>query len=242
MHRLFQQFVERLASASSRESLGDAMSGAAAALHLPCFAYLAVPDRSGNAPQLISNYPLKWTQHYLQNNYERFDPVILEALEQPEPFKWGLGLERISFSTPQREMLAQAASFGIRHGFTVPIHSASGLTAAVTFAVDERRPSFDRCIEEYARVLQLMAICFHSHALRKLHPDHGIGGWSLSPRELECLEWAAQGKSAWEIGRILGISRYTVASYLENAKEKLGVRTIVQAATRLAAARTQQQD
>ena len=59
----------------------------------------------------------------------------------------------------------------------------------------------------------------------------------LSPRELECLEWAAQGKSAWEIGRILGISRHTVASYLDNAKEKLGVRTIVQAATRLAAAK-----
>jgi DNA-binding CsgD family transcriptional regulator len=51
------------------------------------------------------------------------------------------------------------------------------------------------------------------------------------------LEWAAEGKSAWEIGHILGISRYTVAYYLENAKEKLGVRTIVQAATRLAAAK-----
>jgi len=64
----------------------------------------------------------------------------------------------------------------------------------------------------------------------------------LSPRELECLEWAAQGKSAWEIGCILGISRYTVASYLESAKEKLGVRTIVQAALRVAAAKREEQN
>jgi len=62
-----------------------------------------------------------------------------------------------------------------------------------------------------------------------------IDGVQLSPRELECLEWAARGKTAWEIGRILGISRYTAASYLNNAKEKLGVRTIVQAVMRIAA-------
>jgi DNA-binding CsgD family transcriptional regulator len=62
-----------------------------------------------------------------------------------------------------------------------------------------------------------------------------IDGVSLSAREFECLEWAAQGKSAWEIGRILNISRHTVATYLENAKSKLGVRTVVQAVARLAA-------
>ena len=62
-------------------------------------------------------------------------------------------------------------------------------------------------------------------------------GVSLSPREYECLEWAAQGKSAWEIGRILGISRHTAAFHLENAKAKLGVRSICQAVARLIASR-----
>jgi hypothetical protein len=47
---------------------------------------------------------------------------------------------------------------------------------------------------------------------------------------------ASQGKSAWEIEQILGISHNTVASYPENAKQKLGVRTIAQAVARLAAA------
>ena len=147
--------------------------------------------------------------------------------------------ERIT-SQRQQELFADAARFGIRHGFTVPIHDASGPIGAVTFAVDERRPSFERCIHEHARVLQLMAIYFHAHARRKLCTDGVVQGVSLSPREFECLEWAAQGKSAWEIGRILGISRHTVSSYLDNAKEKLGVRSIVQAAARLAAAKQEQ--
>ena len=55
------------------------------------------------------------------------------------------------------------------------------------------------------------------------------GGRQTAPREIECLKWAAQGKSAWETGRIHGISRHTVAFYLDNAKAKLGVRSTVQA-------------
>ncbi|MCC8957362.1 helix-turn-helix transcriptional regulator [Bradyrhizobium sp. Pear77] len=59
----------------------------------------------------------------------------------------------------------------------------------------------------------------------------------MSSGELECLHWASQGKSTWDISRILGISRHTIASYLDSAKEKLGVRTTAQAVTRIAAAK-----
>jgi DNA-binding CsgD family transcriptional regulator len=76
---------------------------------------------------------------------------------------------------------------------------------------------------------------FHAHAQRRIASNRPVAGASLSPREAECLEWAAQGKSAWEIGAILGISRHTVSTYLENAKTKLGVRTIVQAVAQVIA-------
>jgi DNA-binding CsgD family transcriptional regulator len=78
-----------------------------------------------------------------------------------------------------------------------------------------------------------MAMYFHAHVRRGIASGEVINDLSLSPREFECLEWAAQGKSAWEIGQILGISRHTVATYLDNAKAKLGVRTIVQAVARI---------
>jgi LuxR family transcriptional activator of conjugal transfer of Ti plasmids len=103
----------------------------------------------------------------------------------------------------------------------------------MTFAADERRPQFERFINEHARVLQLMAMYFHAHVRRKLGSDHVIDGTALSPRELQCLSWAAQGKSAWETGRILGISRHTVAFHLDNAKAKLGVRSTIQAVARV---------
>ena len=204
------------------------MSQAAAGLNLSCFAYLSLPDKTDGQAGLISNYPSAWTTHYLQRHYERFDPVIIQALSHPEPFKWGLELG-LSATSKSQELFEEAARFGIRYGFTIPIHNDSGPVAAVTFAADERRPQFARTISEHARVLQLMAMYFHAHAQRRIGTNQPITGASLSPREAECLEWAAQGKSAWETGTILGISRHTVATYLENAKTKLGVRTIVQA-------------
>jgi len=48
---------------------------------------------------------------------------------------------------------------------------------------------------------------------------------SLSGRELDCLHWAAIGKTSWETARILGVSEHTINFHLKNASAKLGVRT-----------------
>jgi DNA-binding CsgD family transcriptional regulator len=45
---------------------------------------------------------------------------------------------------------------------------------------------------------------------------------SLTPRELEVLTWVAQGKSAWEIGAILQITKRTVDEHVNTAVRKLG--------------------
>jgi DNA-binding CsgD family transcriptional regulator len=51
----------------------------------------------------------------------------------------------------------------------------------------------------------------------------------LSPRERQCLELAAQGKSDWVSSKILGLSERTVHNHVENAKRRLQVATRVQA-------------
>jgi DNA-binding CsgD family transcriptional regulator len=52
--------------------------------------------------------------------------------------------------------------------------------------------------------------------------EAGAGTRSLTTRELEVLTWVARGKSAWEIGVILGISKRTVDEHTQTAKRKLG--------------------
>ena len=238
MHRVFQRFIDGLAASSNAETLRTVLAEAGGALDLSCFAYISLPLRRGDTPELVSTYPVKWTDHYLQHSYERVDPVIIKALATSDPFEWGQEFRTAPLTKPQCDLLDEAAQFGIRCGFTVPIHDPRGPIAAVTFATDERRATFRHCIEQHRHVLQLMAMYFHAHARKQLAPNRVVDGVALSPRELECLEWAAQGKSAWEIGRLLNISRRTAAFHLDNAKAKFGVRTICQAVAKLAAAKS----
>jgi DNA-binding CsgD family transcriptional regulator len=51
----------------------------------------------------------------------------------------------------------------------------------------------------------------------------------LTPREREVLAWAAQGKSAWEIGEILHITKRTVDEHALTAARKLGATNRTQA-------------
>lgn len=238
MHNTFRTFIENLSRSVDTQGLQHALSQVAAAFDLRCFAYLSLPDRRDAEPCLISTYPRAWTSHYLQNHYERLDPVVEHALSDPEPFEWGPDRGLAEASRAQRALFEEAAEFGIRYGFTIPIHDSRDRFAAITFAVDEPRPPFRRCVERKAQVFQLMALLFHAQVRRVMHGDRLVAGVRLSHRQMQCLEWAAQGKSASDIGCILGISPRTSAFHIENAKAKLGVRTVSQAVALLAASKS----
>lgn len=51
----------------------------------------------------------------------------------------------------------------------------------------------------------------------------------LSSREVECLQWLASGKTLFEAAIILGISERTLRYHINNARDRLGVATTIQA-------------
>jgi DNA-binding response OmpR family regulator len=60
---------------------------------------------------------------------------------------------------------------------------------------------------------------------------------NLNDREIETLTWAARGKTSAEIAQILGLSKRTVDFHIDNARDKLGVATRIQAAIKAATSR-----
>ncbi|MET4387529.1 DNA-binding CsgD family transcriptional regulator [Bradyrhizobium sp. F1.4.3] len=52
----------------------------------------------------------------------------------------------------------------------------------------------------------------------------------LSPQQKQCLRWVEEGKSSWEIGVILRISRNTVDFHIKSVMRKLEVSSRIQAA------------
>ncbi|TWG95972.1 DNA-binding CsgD family transcriptional regulator [Mesorhizobium sp. J18] len=237
MQSVFETFVERLSVGVDEVDFRAALASTISEFDIPAFAYLSLPLKAAGTPRLISNYPPCWTSHYMRNRYDTIDPVIVQARGGKHPFRWGSDFGRHGTSKPQQRLFDEAAEFGIRCGLTIPIHDRRGRTAAVTFAADESSPTFFRVAERYEQALQLMATCFHIGVRKKLSADRVVDGVLLTHREYECLQWAARGKSAGDIGSILGITRRTASFHLDNAKKKLGVRTVVQAVARLAASR-----
>lgn len=59
------------------------------------------------------------------------------------------------------------------------------------------------------------SLLHHAESRRRLDPQ-------LTAREHDCLLWAGEGKTDWEISVILGISRSTVIKHIAAAREKLG--------------------
>jgi DNA-binding CsgD family transcriptional regulator len=71
--------------------------------------------------------------------------------------------------------------------------------------------------------LQLFAVHAQDAALRLLVPvAERPERPALTPRELEVLRWTMEGKTAWEVGALLGISERTVVFHINNGTHKLG--------------------
>ena len=62
--------------------------------------------------------------------------------------------------------------------------------------------------------------------------DRSFASRLITERQLECLSWVQEGKSATDIGAILGLSGRTVEKHIIKVCGHLGVKTRVQAVVR----------
>jgi DNA-binding CsgD family transcriptional regulator len=62
-----------------------------------------------------------------------------------------------------------------------------------------------------------------------------IPDMDLTEREIESLVWSARGKTSGEIATILGLSKRTVDFHIDNARNKLGVATRIEAVVKATA-------
>jgi LuxR family transcriptional regulator, quorum-sensing system regulator CciR len=105
----------------------------------------------------------------------------------------------------------------------VPVHLAFGQIGAVSFnPIDRERLDLSEELRRYGDAFGLFARTFVASyvsamvGMQRLPP-----GSRLSKREVECLRWAAVGKTDLEISMIIGRSRATVRFHIHNASIKL---------------------
>jgi DNA-binding CsgD family transcriptional regulator len=185
------------------------------------------PLRPPRGAVLLHNYPAEWMRAFSELDFYYIDPVFHYANRSLTPFFWDADEFRAELTAPQLEIMEEARRFGIEHGYTVPIHAprSPGAYRASCSVVPD---SAVVAAESYFAV-QLMSCYMYSALSREAEAKPGAAPRGLTRRERQCLELAAQGKSDWVAGRILGISERTVHNHIEHAKRRLGVATRVQA-------------
>lgn len=105
----------------------------------------------------------------------------------------------------------------------IPIHLPFGQIAAASFlSPDPDASDLSMAYAQAADALAALARAFiQSYVKVTDRARPGMAGVSLTKREVECLRWAAAGKTNDEIGIILGLQRTTVRFHIRSASTKL---------------------
>lgn len=174
----------------------------------------------GCPPPLVAmKVPPDWCQRYLERKYYTVDPVVRRTPMFAGPFLWD-ELEEYQLQACEQRVLQEAREAGLKNGVGVPLFGPPGRISVISFA-----SRFDDA-DPQTNVRRLKALAWHFHIafeeIAKPSDCASDGKVSLSEREKDCLRWVAEGKSSWEIGKILSVSENTVNFHVKNAIRKLG--------------------
>jgi DNA-binding CsgD family transcriptional regulator len=197
---------------------------------LQTVAYFAsnIPRIAEHEPYLAVTYSPEWVDHYKRSGYEMIDPVLAKGFSSILPVDWseiGMGDRKY------KKLFGEANEFGVgRQGLTIPVRGRHGERALFTITTQDSDAEWRAKLKWMMRDFQSIAHHFHQLVLRVegVKLDEVV----LAPREIDCLRWAACGKTTNDIAAILLISPRTVEHYLNQAKMKLDATNITQAVTK----------
>lgn len=163
---------------------------------------------------LVNGWPQAWYERYIAAGHYRFDPCVARCRKHGHSFAWS-EIAYGDLDDDARRVMNEAAEFDLLEGMCVPFHDPGLPPAVVTVA--------GRSVDLVVGGHVVPMLCRHAldTLLRMMSTERCPPTPVLSEREREVLQWTADGKTAWEISRILGLSEHTVSTHLRNSRQKL---------------------
>lgn len=165
----------------------------------------------------FTSYPASWLLRYQEAGHERVDPVVQQIATSSLPVFWD-GLKGV---VPRHIVFDEAREHGLANGITVPVAGMGGARALFSIATDRAPEASAGHQAAMAGQALLTALYMHEAASRLAGAADAASLPALTAREVECLQWAATGKTSWEISNILSVSERTVIFHMVNATKKL---------------------
>ncbi|MGH6853195.1 MAG: helix-turn-helix transcriptional regulator [Methylocella sp.] len=178
----------------------------------------AGPRRKQLSHALFAEFPTEWLNRYLSRGYVLKDAIILRAKSNAAPFFWNELAPFIDADPEARLVMEEAREFNLIGGFTAAIPTLDGQTVGFSiagrhFEIDPDRRGVLTLIASYAIGRAIALRQESTNQSKKI---------TLSPREREALQWAAEGKADWEIGAVMNISEHGADKHMRSVRAKLG--------------------
>ncbi len=124
---------------------------------------------------------------------------------------------------PWKRIFPDVRVHGIVSDVTISLHTGCGCTGSMTFVSSRDDKGIYVVFRSEIPHLFLFGYHLHDTVMRRLDASNQANERApLSEPEKICLLWAAEGKTTWEIGKILSVKERGGLIYLNNAAKKLG--------------------
>jgi len=206
---------------SRLDALADVSIGLTTAVASFGFTSLGInglPSRKPEADPIIltESAPAGFRALYTDERLYLSDHICVHGRTAREPFRFSEAPYESVRSWSHKRFLQVLQTFRMGRGLMVPIGRPSHLPACVWLAGES--PDLD---DDTILATQLITLFAASKAYALPREEKQVVS-PLTLRERDVLAWSAQGKSAWEIARILNIAKRTVDEHARVAARKLG--------------------
>jgi DNA-binding CsgD family transcriptional regulator len=208
--------------AQDREELRGEMVGFAQNLGFKTISATIVVDHLMDDSEFITldNTPEDFNATYDDRANWKRDPVMQYCRHHSVPIIWD---QTTYVDVGQGDIWEEQARFGYRSGIALALHLPQGQHFLIGVDRDLSLPANTNELTRMVADLQLFAVHAQESASRLLLPSAPpVQTPSLTGRELESLRWTMEGKTAWEVGNILGITERTAVLHINNGMHKLG--------------------
>ena len=214
------ELIERLRATLRPEQVIHELEKSLQDLGISVFYFAALPKRSSGKLEdvvLASNSPAEFVTEW--KKIWPYCPGTLHCQKVAEPFHY---LEAPLAHPRSHEAVALHRDFGMENELQIPIIAANGHVGEVGMG---GHPKHD--LEPHIPILQPIGYAAFYRLIELTDQKTEVP--RLSEREKEVLAWIADGKTDWDIGEILAISRRTVEWHIQQAMHKLGATNRTQA-------------
>ncbi len=188
----------------------------------------------GRALTSVLGWEPEITEQWLRQKLHLVSPIGAVCRMSTRPFVWDAQtvteavMDEKSRAPIQWPLTPAQGFFG---GITVPIHMPRGRTGSVSWYSRDASVDVAAAFADHRDVLRLAAYRFMDlvYSIRVGTESVQATPTHLSERELECLTWAALGRTDTEIGSVIHRSPTTARFHIDNAVRKLGARNRTQA-------------